>query len=33
MLKQERRYDFGKIRVGLIKYILVPGFSGILRTS
>ena len=30
VLNAEHRLDFGKIKVGLIKWILIVGFSGIL---
>ena len=33
VLNAEYRYDFGKIKVGLIKQILMIGFSGILDTG
>ena len=33
VLSVEHRYDFGKIKAGLIKYTLMHGFSGILDTG
>ena len=33
VLNVEHRYDFGKIRVGLMKQILMIGFSGISDTG
>ena len=30
VLNAEHRYDFGKIKVGLIKYVLMVDFSGTL---
>ena len=33
VLNVEHHEDFGKIRVGLMKYILMAGFSGILGTG
>ena len=33
VLNAEHRLDFGEIKVGLIKWILIVGFSGILDTG